>query len=224
MHVLHLDSSARVARSHSRRLTRYAIDTLQRAQRDDLVVTHRDVGQDPPACVSEAWIAAAFAADADRDAGARVALAESDTLIAEVLAADLLVLGVPLYNYGVPAALKAWIDQVVRVRRTFDVDFADPAHPKIVPLVHGKRALVITTAGEAGFQPGQPLAHMNHRDPHLVTVLAMIGITDVSFVHVEKDEIGGTPLADSIAQAEREIASYVGARAWPSRGALAQAA
>lgn len=92
----------------------------------DARVTQRDVGVAPPPTVSEAWIAAAFAGEGRSDEQ-RELLTLSDELIGEVEAADLILIGAPMYNYGMPAALKAWFDQIIRIDRTYPRAGGTPA-------------------------------------------------------------------------------------------------
>ena len=126
-HILHLDASARPGLagkdqhgSHSRNLSHRFISQWQ-ARRPQDVVAYRDIGQNPPSIISHDWIASSFTPEPKREAWMHDTLAESDRLVDELIAADVLVIGTPLYNFGMPAALKAWIDQVVRPGRTVDV-------------------------------------------------------------------------------------------------------
>lgn len=201
--LLVVDSSARHGRSHTRHLTRL-FARHWRALRPDAAVLHRDVGAVPPPAVDAEWVAAAFTRPAERTERMRRALAVSDALIAEVERADVLVVGAPMYNFGMPAQLKAWVDQVVRVGRTFAFDPASPADP-YRPLLAGKSLLLITSRGDRGFGPGGPLAHMNHLDAHMATVCRFVGIEHVATVAVESDEWDDEHLARSRAQAERDV-------------------
>jgi len=109
-----------------------------------------------------------------------------------------------MYNFGIPAPLKAYIDQIVRIGRTFAFEPEDAAAP-YKPLVSGKRAFVIVASGDAGYEPGGPLAAWNQVEPYLRTVLGFIGIHDVDFVYVGNDEFGGERLARSLERARREL-------------------
>ena len=158
-----------------------------------VTVTHRDVGHDPPPHVDEAWIAAAFAPPAERTRAMHAALRTSDELIDELLAADVGVIGVPMYNFGVPSGFKAYIDQIVRVGRTFAFEPEDAGEP-YKPLVRGKRVFVVVATGDTGYETGGRYEKQNHLDPYLRTVFRFIGVTDVTF-HVGNDEFGGSRLA-----------------------------
>ena len=136
----------------------------------------------------------------------RRAIATSDALVDEFLAADEYVLGVPMHNFGLPSSLKAWVDNVVRVGRTFSFIPDDPAGRFYWPLVPpGRRATVIVTTGDAGYEPRGPLWHINHVEPHLRTILNFVGITDLRFVYSGNDEFGGDRLERSLETAARRV-------------------
>ena len=202
-HVLRIDSSPRAARSHTRRLTGMFVE-MWLGQHPADAVSHRDVGLQPLPPVSESWIAAAFHPAAERTAEMRAALSLSDELVDELLLADLLVLGVPMYNFGIPAQLKAYIDQIVRIGRTFAFEPHDTAQP-YKPLTHGKRAVVIVSSGDAGYGPGECLARFNHVEPYLRTVLEYIGIRQIDFAYAGYDEFGGERLQRSLTAALARI-------------------
>lgn len=178
-HILHLDSSPRGDRSTSRALTKQFVNVWKQMHPDD-VITYRDLGRYPVPPINEAWIAAAFSPPDQLTPPLEAALMISDELIDELLAADIFVFGVPMYNYSVPASFKAYIDQVVRVRRTFIVG-ADGYEG----LLKDKKALVITTRG--GSYTGKPL---DFQEPYLRAVFDFIGMTDVTFIHAENLAMG----------------------------------
>src|SRR5690606_24634433 len=122
----------------------------------------------------------------------------------ELERADVLVLGAPMYNFGMPAQLKAWVDQVVRVGRTFAFDPANPTDP-YQPLLRDKTAVLVTSRGDRGFGPGGPLAHMNHLDRHVETVLRFVGAELVATVAVESDEWDDEHLVRTREAATREV-------------------
>ncbi|OKH22881.1 FMN-dependent NADH-azoreductase [Chroogloeocystis siderophila] len=198
-HILHLDSSPRGERSHSRRITKEFIEARMQAHPSD-IVTYRDIGRHHIPHVDELWIAAAYTPSEQRTPELAQAISLSDRLIDEFLAADLYVIGIPMYNFSVPSTFKAYIDQIVRVGRTFAFEPEDTANP-YQPLVLGKKMLIITARGGSGFEPGGRNEKLNHQDPYLTTVFGFIGITDITFIHIENDEFGGTNLARSLAAA-----------------------
>jgi FMN-dependent NADH-azoreductase len=208
-HLLHIDSSPRGERSHSRRMTREFVEQWKQAHPNDSV-TYRDIGRNPVPYVDEPWIAAAFTAPEERTPDLWEAIRTSDQLVDEFLAADIYVVGVPMYNFSVPGAFKSYIDQIVRVGRTVAFEPNDSANV-FKPLVLDKKMFIIEARGDSGFHPGGKYASMNYHDPYLVTVFGFMGITDITFVHVENDEYGGQKLAESIAKARIKISELTAA-------------
>jgi FMN-dependent NADH-azoreductase len=206
-HLLHVDSSPRGERSHSRRMTREFVEQWKQAHLDD-TVTYRDIGRNPIPHVDEPWIAAAFSPPEQHTPELREAIHLSDRLVDEFLAADIYVMGVPMYNFSIPSGFKAYIDQIVRVGRTVAFEPNDATNV-FKPLVLGKKMFIVEARGDSGFQPGGQYEKMNYHDPYLVTVFEFMGITDITFVHVENDEYGGHKLAESIANARTKITELV---------------
>lgn len=214
--LLHLDASARSGRSdlqlhgsHTRRLSHRFVEQWLQQRPGDRVIT-RDVGLQPPAPVSGAWIHAAFTTVAQRQPWMNEVLAESDGLIDEVLAADILLLGVPMYNFSVPAQFKAWIDNIVRVGRTFGFDRERQGEP-YWPLLKdtGKLAVVLSSRGDHGYAAGQRMASMNHVEPGIRSALGYIGIERLHCIAVEYDEFSDARLHESIAAAEADVSALV---------------
>ena len=174
MKVLHIDASPRTVRSVTRKLTAAFINAL-RVKHPGLKVTHHDIGHHPPAFISDAWVGAAFAPADHNDPAMKGVLHHSDELTAELIAADVLVIGAPMHNFTVSASLKAWIDQVVRTDMTFKITEAG-----VEPLLKGKKAVIVTSRG--GFIAGTAY---DFQEPYLRTILGFIGITDITFVHAE---------------------------------------
>lgn len=215
-HILHLDASARpglagkdLHGSHSRNLTqRFVSQWLARRGQDSL--TYRDIGQNPPSFISHDWIASSFTPAQQREPWMRETLAESDQLVDELITADVLVIGAPLYNFGMPAALKAWIDQIVRPGRTVDIDESNPLDPYVALLADRPRhAVILSARGGIGFGVGGEMAHLNHLEPNLITALGFIGITQVHQIAIEGQEVGGELLAESVAQALNQVDALV---------------
>ncbi|MFI5502693.1 FMN-dependent NADH-azoreductase [Nocardia asteroides] len=207
--LLQLDASPRGSRSHTRTLVREFVDRWVQARPGDTVI-RRDLGHQPPPHLTEEWIAAAFTTPERRTPAMHATLAYSDHLVDELLATDVLVLGVPMYNFGIPAMLKAYLDSVIRVGRTFAFDPAAAA--PYTPLTAGKRAFVIVGTGDTGYELGGPLAHMNHVEPHLRTALGFIGIDEIDFVYTGNDEFGGDRLRRSLDSARHRIADLTAER------------
>lgn len=216
MNLLHIDASARPGRSgidphgsHTRRLSARFVERWREARPDDRV-DYLDVGQHPPAHVDARWIHAAFTAPTEREPWMAEALAESDRLVDQLVAADLIVVGLPMYNFSVPAQFKAWIDNIVRVGRTFGFDRARGAVPYWPMLADaGKRMVLLGARGDHGYDPGGRIAHLNHAERTVRSVFGYIGITEVFEAAVECDEFGGEQLAESMRQAELKVDGLV---------------
>ena len=185
MRLLHLDSSARVERSSSRALTAHVVSALK-ARLPDLVVDRLDVAADPLPHVSEAFTAAAYTPDEQRTPAMREELRVSDALVDRLLAADAMVFGVPMYNFGMPSAFKAFVDHIVRGGRTY-VWGPDRS---IIGQLGGKRALFVTTRG-ADLGPGTALAGLDALTPGLRAAFGFIGLTDLDFVDAQPLQFDG---------------------------------
>jgi FMN-dependent NADH-azoreductase len=208
-HLLHIDASPRGERSHSRRMTREFVEQWKQAHPGD-TVTYRDIGRNPVPHVDEPWIAAAFTPSEQRTPEMWEGIRISDRLVDEFLAADIYIIGVPMYNFSVPSTFKAYIDQIVRTERTYAFEPGDSENV-FKPLVLGKKMFIIEARGDSGFHPGGRYEKMNHHDPYLLTIFGFMGITDITFVHVENDEYGGKKLAESIANARTKITALTAA-------------
>lgn len=172
--VLEVSASGRNAGSASRELSRDLIEAL--VDRYGNVDMHRRDLSDGVPFVDEAWIEANFTPDESRTDRHRESLAFSDSLVAELKEADILVIGLPLYNFTIPASLKAWIDMIARARVTFRYTESGPEG-----LLEGKKAYLVVATG--GVPVGSPV---DFATPYLKHALGFIGITDVEIVAAEK--------------------------------------
>ena len=207
MTILRIDASARTHRSLTRDLAdRFLAEW--RTHRSDEQVIFRDVGTAPPPFLSETWIAAAFKPDHERTPAEAEALRQSDVLIDELSRADTLVLATPMYNYGMPAALKAWVDQVVRINKTFTFDLDRGDHP-LEPVMTGKTLVLLTAHGEFEFQAGGLRERMNHLDPHIRTVAGYLGVSTMHHVAIEYQEFGDARHQQSLVSAQAQIPHLV---------------
>ena len=191
MHILNVQSSARGDASVTRALSKKLIDGLQPTE-----VTDREAadGLEP---VTSAWVAGAYTAEGERSDEQRAALRQSDELIAEIKAADVLVIGAPVYNFTIPAALKLWIDQVCRANVTFKYTENGP-----VGLLEGKKAYVVVASGgtEVGSTVDFHTGYMKH-------VLGFIGIEDVEFVAADRTMARGDAAVDEAKEKIERIAA-----------------
>jgi len=167
--ILRLDASMRKTGSYSRELANKLIKQLiGKKQRK---VTIRDLADGIP-FIDENWIKANFTDLDERTAEQHKHLKASDLLVEELNDADLIIIGLPIYNFGVPAAFKAWIDQIVRAKLTFRYSDSGP-----IGLVNNKKAYIIIVSG--GTKIGSELDFISNYIRH---VLSFIGITDISFI------------------------------------------
>ena len=216
MRLLQIDSSARSGQSgrdpygsHTRRLTHRFVQRWRILRPADPVV-YRDVGQSPPKPVSGPWIHAAFTKPEAREPWMKEVLAESDALVDELLAADLIIAGVPMYNFGMPAQFKAYVDNIVRVGRTFGFDRTRPGDPYWPMLADmGKSLVVMSARGDYGYDAGGRVAHVNHVEAGVRDVLGYLGVTQFDSIAIEYDEFADERLAASIAGAEQSVDALV---------------
>lgn len=173
--ILRIDASARKTGSSSRALTDAVIEKLAP---DNIVI--RDLIEPLP-FVTEDWVGANFTDEAERTDAQRSELALSDSLVDELLAADTLVIGTPIYNFAVPAALKAWIDLIARARKTFHYTATGPEG-----LLTGKKAYLLIASG--GTEVGSDIDFASN---YLKHVLGFVGITDVSIIAADQQMMKG---------------------------------
>lgn len=173
--ILRIDASARKAGSSSRTLT----DAMMAKLAPEKIMV-RDVADGLP-FVTEDWVNANFTDDAERSHAQKATLALSDELVEEVMAADTLVIGVPIYNFGIPAALKAWVDLIARARKTFQYTATGPEG-----LLTGKKAYVLVASGgtEVGSEIDFATGYLRH-------VLGFIGIDDVIVIAADQQMMKG---------------------------------
>ena len=196
-HLLVINSSAAGAASVSKQLIDETIARL-RAADPALVVVERDLGANPvPHLTTDSTTAIRGAEPANE--AQRAAKALSDSLVAELKAADTLLIGAPMYNFGIPSTLKSWFDHVLRAGVTFKYGENGP-----VGLLEGKRAIVVESRG--GLYSSGPTQSLDSQEPHLRTMLGFIGIQDVTFVRAEKLGYGPEAREQAINDAKAELA------------------
>jgi len=197
--LLHIDSSPRTA-SISSRLAAAFVATWKH-QNPAGTVVHRNTSLDEIPYLDEAAIDAFFTPPAELTAEQKRTLELSDSLVDELLATDVLVLAVPMWNLSIPASLKAWIDLIVREGRTFAFTSGGVA-PLVPP---GKKVYVFSARGGT-YPAGSPLQTLDHQEPYLRDLLGVIGLTDVEFIRAERQSESSEAAAEGLACAERELA------------------
>lgn len=194
MNILELHSSARVEGSHSSQLARALVAGLQ-AARPDARLTVRDLAAHPHPALDEPALQALFTPVEQRSAEQNARVALDDALIAEIQAADVVVLGVPMYNFGVTTQLKNWIDAIARAKVTFTYTEQGPQG-----LLTGKKVYVVLARG--GLYRDTPA---DTQVPYLRTVLAFLGMTDVEFIYAEGLAMGPDAERQGLASAQAQI-------------------
>lgn len=174
--ILHIDSSARAEGSITREVGAELVRRL--TAEGGAEVRHRDLADDPVPFVDGDWVAANFTREDERTDAQRERLAGSDALVDELLEADVLVLDAPMYNFGIPAALKAWVDQVARVGRTFRYTSDGPEGLSGI----GRAYVVVATGGT---QLGSAI---DHSSPYIKQIFGFLGIAEPEFIAAEKGD------------------------------------
>ena len=197
MKLLHIDSSILGENSVSRRLSAAVVARL-RAEKPGLEVTYRDLAATPPTHLGGAQFAARFGAPPE-DPGIRIDVAAGDAMLEEFLAADILVIGAPMYNFTLPSQLKSWVDRILVAGKTFRYGAAGPEG-----LAGDKRVIIALSRGGL-YGPGAPAAAFEHLESYLRTVFAFIGVTDLEIIVAEGIQIGPDQRAKSIDEALRAV-------------------
>ena len=180
--LLAIEVSPRREFSTSRKLTALFIDQWKAAHPGAAVVV-RDLTRTPPPFVDLAWIGGAYRPRELHSPENAAAIKVSDDLVAELKAADHIMIGTPMFNFSIPAVLKAYIDQIVRVGVTVS--------PNNVGLLTGKKATIILASG-GDFSPGSPVEKYNQASGYLRQVLAWVGIKDVEIILAGRARAGAT--------------------------------
>jgi FMN-dependent NADH-azoreductase len=196
--ILHIDSSVRRNPSVTRRLSAEFVERWRRNHPGTQVV-YRDLGKEVVPVVTEDWVTATYTPPDARTKEQSEVLSVSDRLLKEFFAADVIVLGVPMYNFAIPANLKAYVDQIVRAGETFRYT----AEGKVEGLAKGKKVVVITSRG-GDYGPGKQVAALNHQTPYLRTIFNFIGIDDIRFIEAEGQSIPSLA-QENFAQAQSKL-------------------
>jgi FMN-dependent NADH-azoreductase len=200
MKLLHLDSSILGPNSVSRALSAEIV-ARQVALHPGIEVNYRDLAADPALHLSGAHLAA-WQGAAIADQAISHDLAKGSTYIDELLAADIVVIGAPMYNFSVSSQLKAWFDRVLVAGKTFR--YAENGVESLLP--KGKRVFIASSRGGV-YAPGSPAAAMEHHETYLRVVLGFIGLTDVTIVRAEGVALGPDARAAAVAKAQVDIAA-----------------
>ena len=179
MRILHVDASAKRERSNSRALARQFIENL-RKEGVAVEVDYLDVAVDPPSHVTEAFAIATYHAEQDRSAEMRATLAASDALCKRLFDADAFVFAMPMYNWSMPSAFKAFIDNITRT----DITYKTTHDGRIIGQLTRQKTLFITTRG-ADLRPGNVFSSMDALTPALKAAFRFIGVDAPQFVNAQ---------------------------------------
>lgn len=200
--ILHIDSSPRGDRSKSRQLAKGFIAAWHNLHPDD-AIAYRDLRQTPVPHVTEDWIAATFTSPEALTSEMAELLKFSDELVDEFLTADRCVFSVPMYNFSIPSNFKAYIDQVVRVGRTFTEE-----EGQVKGLANGKKVLFITSRG-VEFGAGSPYEGWDGQEPALRYAFQYMGVTDIQFIHANGLDLGNEARKRGLDKAQSKIQELV---------------
>ena len=204
MNILHVTSSTRGSASYSNRVADQVIAEL-RTRNPGATVTTRNVAADPLPHIDDDFVAATRSPQGPQTAHQRALLAQSDALVDELFAADVVVIAAPMINFTIPSSLKAWIDYVARAGRTFSYSEAGPKG-----LVTGKQVIVVGARG--GVYAGAGKA-VDFQLPYLKSVLGFLGMTDVEVLEVDGTAYGPEAAEKAVAAANAKLHAQCDARA-----------
>jgi FMN-dependent NADH-azoreductase len=198
MKLLHLDASVLNDNSASRALTAKVVSQM-RAQHGDLQVTYRDLAQDAPAHLSAEILATRFIPAEQWNPLQQQEAALTETLLTELLEADIIVVGAPMYNFSIPTQLRAWIDRIAQAGRTFRYTENGP-----VGMVSGKKVIIGSSRGGA-YSTSEHMRTLDFQEDYLKTVFSFLGITDITIVRAEGLSMGPEVKAKAMNDAEAQI-------------------
>jgi FMN-dependent NADH-azoreductase len=215
--ILLILGSPRGRASYSHQIGRRIVDDLKSRYPAAKVVV-RNLAKEPLPDVGDAFVTGRVLAQDKRSPAEAEALALSDVMVAELMAADVLVLATPMHNFGISASVKAWIDQIVRPGVTFSYSDKRP-----LGLVKGKKVILVLARG--GIYTEGPMKQYDFQEPYLRTVLGFIGMTDVDVVRIEGVALGDDAVRNAVTSAKAkadDVVRLIASETWAP--ALAEAA
>lgn len=197
MKILHLDSSILADNSVTRQLSAQLAAQIQ-SDYPGTAVSYHDLTAEPIAHLSGGLFAAQAMAADERSAAQAADVAMGEKVMEEFLAADIVVIGAPMYNFSIPSQLKAWIDRIAVAGKTFRY-----GENGAEGLVKGKKVIVISSRG--GVYSGTPLEALDHQESYLRAVFGFIGVTDVKIIRAEGVNMGAEKRQAALAAASADI-------------------
>jgi FMN-dependent NADH-azoreductase len=205
--LLVINASARVALSNSRKLTQLFVEKWE-ANTPDSIIKYRELGTEQVPHITENWIAGAFGPEEQRTEEQKEALLTSDLYVNELLEADVIVIGAPMYNWSIPSTLKAYLDQVIRVNKTWWFDPNNTAKP-INGLLKNKTLYLLVATGNVGYDIGGQNEHLNYQSNYLKMVFNIIGIDDIHVVSINGESFDLQQYEQSIKNALSKVEELV---------------
>ena len=207
MDLLRIYSSVRVENSKTRMLTDFFINELKK--QNGFTLVSRDVGINPPKFPTDEFIKANYTPEKNRTLEMKNILKSSDILINELFDANKIVIASPMYNFSISATLKAYIDNIVRVGKTFKLN----ENGSMEGLLVGKKVLVITSRGAMSYKAGEVLNSFDFQESYLTALLNFLGISDIAFINTEAQDFGTEELKISnFEQSKKQLATL--AKIW----------
>ncbi|WP_027995866.1 FMN-dependent NADH-azoreductase [Simplicispira psychrophila] len=210
MQLLHIDSAITGANSVSRQLTAQTVAAWQ-AQHPGTQVSYLDLVANAPAHFTSDAMAPRTGQTEDLSAAQQRENAVSEQLVSQFLAADVVVIGAPFYNFSIPSQLKAWIDRIAQPGRTFRYTASGPEG-----LATGKTVIIASSRGGV-YSTSEGGRAMEHQESYLQTVLGFFGVTDVRFVRAEGVGMGEAAKAAALASATQSIREHAASHPTPAR-------
>ncbi|WP_023639367.1 FMN-dependent NADH-azoreductase [Dickeya zeae] len=196
MKLLHIDSSLHIDDSVSKTLSAHIVTTLQ-SRYTPVQVTRLDLAVSPLDHLTQRHLD--IAQERTISDGMKADLAAGITALEDFLAADIVVIGAPMYNFGISSQLKAWIDRITVAGKTFQYGNGPTG------LCHGKKVIIASSRGGI-FSEGSPIAFLDHQETYLKALFGFLGISDITFIRAEGVAMGVDGRSTALTQAEKEIA------------------
>ena len=190
--ILHIASSSNIASSFSRQIGNLTLEKLKQIYSNATII-ERDLIKTSIPHISPELLGAMFAGKDDAEE-----LKLSNQLIDEVFASNIILIEAPMYNFGIPSVLKAWIDHILRAKKTFQYGESGPEG-----LVKGKKAILVVSRGGVYSEGAYKI--MDHQEPYLRAVLGFIGISDIETIHIEGVAMGQEKIAEALEKAKQQI-------------------
>ena len=184
MKLLRIYSSVRIENSKTRMLTDFFINELR--TQTDFTLKSRDVGINPPKFPTDEFIKANYTPEESRNPEMKTVLKSSDVLIDELFNSDKIVIASPMYNFSISATLKAYIDNIVRVGKTFKLN----ENGSMQGLLNDRKVLVITSRGAMSYRTGEILNPFDFQENYLTALFNFLGVSDITFVNTEAQDFG----------------------------------